>query len=67
MDFDKLIAEIPKDPIKWTIQDVGKWLDFIGLTSLKDTFCNSCPKFLILQKFKIPSTEPISFNFQRKI
>lgn len=40
MDFDKLIAEIPKDPIKWTIQDVGKWLDFIGLASLKETFCN---------------------------
>ncbi len=32
MDFEQLSSILPKDPIKWTIDDVGKWLNFIGLS-----------------------------------
>jgi len=32
MDFDKLYLVLPKDPIKWSSQDVGTWLKYIGLS-----------------------------------
>jgi hypothetical protein len=38
MDFEKLSLVLPKDPIKWNIQDVGIWLNFIGLGNLFEKF-----------------------------
>ena len=33
MDFDQLSIVLPKDPIRWTTDDVGTWLDFIGISN----------------------------------
>lgn len=38
MDYPKLYELLPKEPIKWTVLDIGKWLEFIGLSSLTDKF-----------------------------
>jgi hypothetical protein len=38
MDFDRLMQVLPKDPIRWDIEDVQGWLDFIGLSQLKQNF-----------------------------
>lgn len=35
MDFEKLQEILPKDPIKWTVEDIGVWLDFINLKEYK--------------------------------
>ncbi len=32
MDFKKLSELIPKHPNSWSLDDVGNWLDFIGLS-----------------------------------
>jgi hypothetical protein len=32
MDFEKLKEFVPKDPIKWSTEDIKIWLDFIGLS-----------------------------------
>lgn len=32
MDFEKLIEILPKQPEKWNLEDVEKWLNFIGLS-----------------------------------
>lgn len=34
MDFERFSEVLPKDPIKWTTDDVGVWLNFIGLGNL---------------------------------
>ena len=31
MDFKKLSEIIPKHPQNWTLDDVGLWLNYIGL------------------------------------
>lgn len=38
MDYEKLMAVLPKPPSKWTISDVEVWLQFIGLESLYPAF-----------------------------
>ncbi len=38
MDFEKLSEILPKAPEKWTIEDVGKWLNFIGLSNQVENF-----------------------------
>ncbi|KRX02394.1 Sterile alpha motif/pointed domain [Pseudocohnilembus persalinus] len=38
MDFERLYQIIPKDPIRWNIEDVGKWLNFIGLPHYDKNF-----------------------------
>jgi hypothetical protein len=32
MDFKKLSDLLPKHPNNWSLDDVGIWLDFIGLS-----------------------------------
>ena len=31
MDYEAFYMILPKEPKKWSIQDVAIWLDFIGL------------------------------------
>jgi hypothetical protein len=31
MDYESLFLILPKEPKKWQISDVVKWLEFIGL------------------------------------
>lgn len=38
MDYPRLYNELPKEPIKWNVQDIQVWLQFIGLNSLYDKF-----------------------------
>jgi hypothetical protein len=38
MDFEQLMKVLPKDPIKWSTDDVGIWLNYIGLGSLHQSF-----------------------------
>jgi hypothetical protein len=38
MDYQKLYEILPKSPVKWTVADMEKWLDFIGLTNLYPNF-----------------------------
>lgn len=38
MEYDKLRLILPNEPKTWTIQDVGKWLQFIGLETLHPLF-----------------------------
>ena len=38
MDFEELYLILPKDPIKWTIDDVGEWLKFINLSQFIEIF-----------------------------
>ncbi len=38
MDFKKLSEMIPKHPNSWSLEDVGVWLDFIGLSQFKPQF-----------------------------
>ena len=38
MDFEKLSLILPKDPIKWNIEDVCTWLSFIGLDNFHELF-----------------------------
>ncbi|EGR33735.1 hypothetical protein IMG5_041730 [Ichthyophthirius multifiliis] len=38
MDFEKLKEFLPKDPIKWSIEDIKIWLDFIGLSQYYQYF-----------------------------
>ena len=40
MDYPRLYTELPKEPIKWNVQDIQVWLQFIGLNSLYDKFRN---------------------------
>ncbi len=35
MDFKKLSELLPKHPNSWSIEDVGTWLEFIGLSQYK--------------------------------
>lgn len=39
MDYQKLYTVIPKEPRRWTQNDVESWLEFIGLQELSDLFC----------------------------
>lgn len=38
MDYHKLYNELPKEPIKWNVNDIEIWLRFIGLSNLYDKF-----------------------------
>jgi len=38
MDYESLYKKLPKEPKKWTISDVSIWLEFIGLSNLKEIF-----------------------------
>jgi hypothetical protein len=38
MDFESLAKVVSKVPLKWSIDDVGKWLTFIGLDNLQGSF-----------------------------
>lgn len=38
MNFYELQKLLPKIPIEWKIEDVEIWLEFIGLSNLKDSF-----------------------------
>ena len=38
MDFEKLSKVLPKDPIKWSSDDVGIWLNFIGISNYFEAF-----------------------------
>lgn len=40
MDFEKLAEIIPKASHTWTIADTQKWIEFAGLQSLAEQFCN---------------------------
>lgn len=38
MDYESLYCVLPKEPKKWSMEDVQQWLNFIGLSSLQTTF-----------------------------
>ncbi|KAM3138290.1 hypothetical protein pb186bvf_009566 [Paramecium bursaria] len=38
MDYESLFKVLPKEPRKWSIDDVSSWLSFIGLQTLQNTF-----------------------------
>ena len=38
MDYQRLYEELPKQPIKWTVNDIEIWLKFIGLSALYSKF-----------------------------
>lgn len=57
MDFERLKQVINKNPQKWTLTDVEKWLEFIGLSNLSETFSK-----LIYNKFNIFSLENASID-----
>ena len=38
MDYEKLKTVLPKEPVKWTINDISIWLEFIGLEGLYPAF-----------------------------
>ena len=38
MDFEKLKEVLPKDPLKWSIEDIKIWLDFIQLSKYFTNF-----------------------------
>lgn len=38
MDYENLFRVVPKEPKKWSIEDVNQWLNFIGLAALSPTF-----------------------------
>ncbi|CAK76878.1 unnamed protein product (macronuclear) [Paramecium tetraurelia] len=38
MDYETLFAVLPKEPKKWSREDVSQWLNFVGLQSLQSTF-----------------------------
>ena len=38
MDYQRLYEELPKQPIKWIVTDIEKWLKFIGLSNLFPKF-----------------------------
>jgi hypothetical protein len=38
MDFENLAKTINKVPLKWSSEDVAKWLSFIGLDHLQKAF-----------------------------
>ena len=40
MNFHELSKILPKIPVEWKIEDVGIWLEFIGLSNLKENFSN---------------------------
>ena len=40
MDYQRLYEELPKQPIKWIVTDIEKWLKFIGLSNLFPKFRN---------------------------
>ena len=41
MNFQELSKLLPKLPVEWNIEDVGIWLQFIGLENLRDNFSNN--------------------------
>ena len=40
MDFENLAKHVNKEVLKWTIDDVTKWLGFIGLDTFQSIFSN---------------------------
>lgn len=38
MDFESLAKVVNKVPLKWSIDDVARWLTFIGLDTLQNPF-----------------------------
>lgn len=48
MDYQRLYEELPKHPVKWTVNDIETWLKFVGLSNLYPKFSthsttqNSC-------------------------
>jgi hypothetical protein len=40
MDFENLAKTINKVPLRWSTEDVAKWLAFIGLEHLQKIFRN---------------------------
>jgi hypothetical protein len=31
MDYETLFTILPKEPKKWSLEDVSQWLNFVGL------------------------------------
>jgi len=42
MDFSKLYGELPKESIKWTVNDMEIFLNFIGLPAVYPKFSTLC-------------------------
>ncbi|CAK85925.1 unnamed protein product (macronuclear) [Paramecium tetraurelia] len=38
MDYETLFTILPKEPKKWSLEDVSSWLNFVGLQQLQTTF-----------------------------
>ena len=62
MDYAELYAVLPKSHWHWTLQDTQQWLDYIGLQSLQEKFCN-----LFLKKISLRSMAVFSPTSMRKI
>ena len=40
MDFKKLVEVLPKHPQNWNLEDMGLWLQYIGLSQYETLFSN---------------------------
>ncbi len=38
MDYESLYSMLPKEPKRWSSNDVVRWLEFIGLPTYQDIF-----------------------------